>query len=156
MGEPAAGLGWRLGARIVDVVIFSWLTVFVLVEIDQRLLGGDPWGRRAVGIELDSARPFVLVAVLVVLYEVVPVVAFGATAGKAFFGLRVRRRGDDPVPVALAAVARALLLYGPPLVFAAPGALVTLVLLVSVVVPRDGRGIHDRLAGTTVVSVAES
>jgi uncharacterized RDD family membrane protein YckC len=153
--EPVAGLGWRLGARVVDIVTFTWLTAFVLVEIDQRLLGGDPWGRRAVGIEIDSARPVVLVCILVLVYEVVPVVVFGATAGKAFFGLRVRRRSEDPVSDALAALARAVVLYGPPLVFGGPGALVVVVLLVSIVVPRSGRGLHDRLAGTTVVSIAE-
>ena len=43
----------------------------------------------------------------------------------------------------------------PPLVFAGPGLAVPLVLLVSLAVPRNGRGLHDRLAGTTVVSIVE-
>ena len=89
------------------------------------------------------------------MYEVIPVVVFGATPGKAMFGLRVRRRPDDPVPDWLAATTRAVVLYGPPLVFAGPGLVVLLVLLVSLVVPGSGRGLHDRLAGTRVVSVAE-
>ena len=40
--------------------MFAWLVVFVLVEIDQRLLGGDPLGRRQARLVFDSARPIVL------------------------------------------------------------------------------------------------
>lgn len=153
--EPVAALGWRLAARVVDVVVFSWLTVFVLIEIDQRLLGGDPWARRAVGLEFDSARPVVLLFVLVVVYEVVPTAIAGATVGKALFGLRVRRPADDRLPVMVAAAVRAAVLYVPIIYFGTLGALVALLLLASSVVPRSGRGFHDRLAGTTVVSIAD-
>ena len=153
--EPVAGFGWRVAARIVDCVVFAWLTTFVLVEIDQRLLGGDPWGRRAVGIEFDSARPIVLLVVLVVAYEVVPTAVAGVTFGKALFGLRLRRRTDDRIPDWLAAIARAVVLYAPVIFFGSYGALVVVVLLVSFAIPRSGRGLHDRLAGTTVVSVVD-
>jgi hypothetical protein len=153
--EPVAGFGWRVAARIVDVVVFAWLTTFVLVEIDQRLLGGDPWGRRAVGIEFDSARPIVLLFVLVVAYEIVPTAVAGVTFGKALFGLRLRQRPDDRIPRWLAAVARAVVLYAPVIFFGSYGGAVVVVLLVSIAVPRSGRGLHDRLVGTTVVSIAE-
>ena len=154
-GDRPASLGWRIGARVVDVVVFSWLAMIVLVEVDQRLLGGDPWGRRAVGVEIDSARPVVLLALLVLAYEVLPVALAGATPGKALLGLRLRRRPDDPVPSAVAAFVRALVLYLPVVVAAPIGAVVVLALLVSVVLAADGRGVHDRLAGTTVMSVGD-
>ncbi len=154
--QPVAGFGWRVAARIVDVVVFTWLVTFVLVEIDQRLLGGDPWGRRAVGIEFDSARPVVLLFVLVIAYEVVPTAVAGVTFGKALFGLRLRRRPDDRIPDWLAAVARAVVLYAPVIFFGSYGAtVVVVVLLVSFAVPRSGRGLHDRLVGTTVVSITD-
>ena len=44
--RPPAKLSHRLGARILDIVTLLWVLFFVLVEIDQRLLGGDPWGKR--------------------------------------------------------------------------------------------------------------
>ncbi|MEK9580616.1 MAG: hypothetical protein VW037_08940, partial [Acidimicrobiaceae bacterium] len=51
------------------------------------------------------------------------------------------------------ATARALVLYGGPIAFGAFGGTFLLVLVVSVVLPASGRGVHDRLAGTTVVAL---
>jgi uncharacterized RDD family membrane protein YckC len=150
--EHPAGLGWRLGARVVDAVVFTWLAIFVLIELDQRLLGGDPLGREQARLVFDSARSVILLLVLIVAYEVVPLALFGATAGKAVMGLRVRLT-PSALPVGLVAVARAALLYLPPLFLGALGGAVGLVLLVSVVVMADGRGLHDRLLGTLVVMI---
>ena len=155
LDDRPAPLGWRIGARVVDIVVFSWLVVIVLVEIDQRLLGGDPLGRRAVGLEIDAARPVALLALLVIGYEIVPVAWAGVTPGKLLFGMRLRRRPDDPVPSLVASFVRALLLYLPVMVAAPLGGVVLLPLLVSVVVSADGRGLHDRRAGTLVVSVGD-
>lgn len=152
--EPPAGLGWRVGARLVDIVAFSWFVAFVLVEIDQRILGGDPWGRRPGRLEFDSARPVILVLVLAFLYEVVPTAVFGATPGKALFGLRVRLT-SRVLPGPLVAFARGALLYLP-LFFLGPySGIVVVVLFVSVWIPANGRGLHDRLVGSLVVSIAE-
>ena len=96
-GGMVAGRWWRLGARIVDLVAFGWLSAFVLVEIDQRLLGGDPLGREAGRVEITSSRSIILLLIAVLLFEVIPVSTAGATIGKAMLGLRVvRRSGQHP------------------------------------------------------------
>lgn len=149
--RPAAKLTHRIGARVLDVVTLTWALFFVLVEIDQRLLGGDPWGRRPLQIDLSAPRPLLLTVVMIALYEVVPVAAKGATLGKALFGLRLvsaERRGPLPWPRTLA---RTLVLYGAPVAFGAFGGLVLLVLLASLAVPASGRGLHDRIAGSVVI-----
>ncbi|MEQ8842475.1 MAG: RDD family protein [Acidimicrobiales bacterium] len=150
--ETPAGLGWRVSARVVDLVVVAWLVVFLLVEIDQRLLGGDPLGRRQARLVFDSPRPIILLLLLVVVYEVVPAVAWGATPGKALLGLRVRLT-DRSAPAWMMAVGRAVILYVPVIFLGAPGVVVAAILLVSVVVAADGRGLHDRLLGTLVVAL---
>lgn len=150
--EEPAGLGWRLGARAVDVVMFSWLVVFVMVEIDQRLLGGDPLGQRQARLVLDSARPVIIFLLLVAAYEIAPAMAWGATPGKAVFGLRIRLTNTSG-PAWLMAFGRAVVLYFPLFFLGAYGLVVTVVLLVSVVIAADGRGLHDRLLGTLVVTL---
>jgi uncharacterized RDD family membrane protein YckC len=150
--EQPAGLGWRIAARVVDIVMFAWLLVFVLVEIDQRLLGGDPLGRRSARLVFDSARPIVLLLILVALYEIVPAVTWGATPGKAILGLRIRLT-TSRAPAWLMAFGRATVLYLPVLFFGAFGFVVPLVLLISVVIAADGRGLHDRLLGTLIVTL---
>lgn len=136
---------------MIDVVAFSWLVVFVMVEIDQRLLGGDPLGRREARLVFDSGRSVVLLLLLVVGYEVVPAVVWGTTPGKALLGLRVRLTSGAPGP--LMALGRAAVLYLPVLFLGAAGLTVLVVLLASVVIAADGRGLHDRLLGTLVVSL---
>jgi uncharacterized RDD family membrane protein YckC len=148
-----AGFGWRVGARAVDTAVLIWLVVFVVVEIDQRLLGGDPLGRRQARLGFDSPRSVLVVLVLIALYEVVPLILYGATPGKALLGLRVRMVTRH-VPVGLAALGRAAVLYLPVIFLGLIGSVVTLVLLASVAVAADGRGLHDRLLGTVVVSLA--
>ncbi|GEM_PF-1253795 len=150
--EQPAGLVWRLSARIVDSVIFTWVVFFVMVEIDQRLLGGDPLAQRQARLVFDSTRSIVLVLVLVALYEIVPAVLYGATPGKALLGLRVRMATRSMSALA-AAFGRAVVVYLPILFLGAFGLVVAVVLLLSVVLAGDGRGLHDRLLGTLVVSL---
>ena len=45
---------------MLDVVTLTWVLFFVLVEIDQRLLGGDPFGQRPLQIDLTELRPLIL------------------------------------------------------------------------------------------------
>ncbi len=134
------------------MVVFTWLVFFVLVEIDQRLLGGDPWGLRRRPLDFESTRSVVLVLVLAFVYEVVPTAAWGATPGKAMFGLRLRLV-TRAVPAWLVALARAVLLYVPLLFLGVYSAIMMIVLLVSVASPANGRGLHDRLVGTFVVAI---
>lgn len=133
------------------MVALTWLVVFVMVEIDQRLLGGDPLGQRQARLVFDSARSVVLLLVIVAAYEVVPAVLWGATPGKALLGLRIRL--TSAVPAALMALGRAAVLYLPVIFLGVFGSVVAIGLLVSIVLAADGRGLHDRLLGTLVVSL---
>lgn len=141
-----------MAARLLDVVTLTWVLFFVLVEIDQRLLGGDPFGQQPLQLDLTEPRPLILAVVVIALYEVAPVTWKGATLGKALFGLRIvdaDRHASLPLARSLA---RTLVLYGAPVAFGAYGGVLVLVLLVSFVVPASGRGLHDRLAGSAVVA----
>jgi uncharacterized RDD family membrane protein YckC len=149
---PAA-VRHRLGARIVDAITLLWLLGFVLVEIDQRLLGGDPFGRRPLQIDITQGRSLILVIVTIAAYEVVPTVLKGATLGKALLGLRLRTVEPAARMPWSRAAARALVLYGAPVAFGAFGGVVLLILVVSFVVPASGRGLHDRVAGSVVVAL---
>ena len=137
---------------MVDTITLAWIVGFVLIEIDQRLLGGDPFGLRPERIDLSRARSMLLLLALIAAYEVVPTVLYGATLGKAVLGLRVRASGGGPVRGTFSMV-RAVLLYGPTLFLGAFGLLADLVLFVTVAVPASGRGFHDRIAATIVVSL---
>jgi len=152
--EKPAELAWRAGARIVDVIAFTWLSAFVLVELDQRLFGGDPLGRRPGRLAFDSRRAIALAVLLAVVYETVPVVLHGATLGKAMVGVRVRSHNGGNPPGWSAAL-RTMVVYLPPILWGWPGLLVTTAIALSSTVPASGRGIHDRLAATVVVTLAE-
>jgi uncharacterized RDD family membrane protein YckC len=137
---------------VVDIVVVSWLGVFVLFG---RLLGGDPLGRERASnqlVGLSSGRTLLGVAVVIVIYEVLPVAFRGATLGKAMLGVRVVRLDTWDRPGLLSAALRASVLYGP---LAVP--YVGLFLLAVVAVPAlvwpTRRGLHDLAAGTAVIQV---
>ncbi|MEZ5168710.1 MAG: RDD family protein [Acidimicrobiales bacterium] len=151
--ETPASLGARVAARTVDLVVFGWLVVFVVVELDQRLFGGDPLARRRVHVDAGSAHTITLVGLVVIGYEVVPQLLAGATLGKAMLGLRIRTV-DTSVPSLLAAAGRAVVLYVPALALGPVGLLVPLLLASTIALATDRRGLHDRLLGTLVVALA--
>jgi len=152
--EKPAELAWRAGARIVDVIAFTWLSAFVLVELDQRLFGGDPLGRRPGRLVFDSQHSISLAILLAVAYETLPMVLHGSTLGKAMLGVRVRSlTGKNPS--GWSAATRTMAVYLPPIMWGWPGLLVAVVLALSAAFPASGRGIHDRLAATVVVTMAE-
>lgn len=152
--RPPATLWQRLAARLVDVVTLAWFAGFVLVELDQRLLGGDPLGRRRLELDLTDTRPLVLLVLVIGLYEVVPVCGKGATLGKALFGLRLAVVEGSGRLGPARAIARALVLYGAPVALGAYGGFVWLVIFLSLAVPASGRGLHDRLVGSVVVGAS--
>ena len=152
---PPAPLGRRVGARVVDLVVISWLSLFVLIEILGRLLGGDPLGREAAVDRLgdmSGMRTLVGVALVVIAYEVLPVALRGATLGKAMLGVRVVRLDDWGRPGVLSAVIRAGVLYGPLAVPTVGILLFALVIAPGVIWPTR-RGLHDLAAGTAVIGV---
>lgn len=150
-------MGWRLGARFVDLIVVGWLAVFVLVEILGRLLGGDPLGRESASVHLlglSSTRTAVTLVVLLILYEVIPVVLGGATLGKAMLGLRVIELPDWRRPDFLSATIRAVVLYGP-LAVPTIGLLLCAVVVVPALIWPTRRGLHDLAAGTAVVRIGD-
>jgi uncharacterized RDD family membrane protein YckC len=151
---PVAPVGRRVAARLLDTVLLGWITIFVVVEIGARLLGGDPLGRRAVDVDLSAFRTIVLMAVCVVVVEILPVVLVGRTLGKAMTGVTLQNV-DGERPGWAAMVLRSLLLYGPAIALPVLTVPVLLVLLASIVLSAERRGLHDRLAGTRVVLAPE-
>jgi uncharacterized RDD family membrane protein YckC len=139
---------------LLDTVLLGWVTIFVVVEIGARLLGGDPLGRRAVDVDLSAFRTIVLMVVCVVVVEILPVVLVGRTLGKAMTGITLQTVDGDR-PGWAATVLRSLLLYGPAIALPVLTVPVLLVLLGSIVLSTDRRGLHDRLAGTRVVLAPE-
>jgi uncharacterized RDD family membrane protein YckC len=143
--------GRRIGGRVVDLVVAGWLLAIAAIEIDGRLLGGDVFARRPLAaVTPDASRLALITAVVLVAVEVVPTAWWGRTPGKAMLGMRCVDHGTGGPPGLVRSVFRALLLHawtGIPLV----GWLIPVSILVSTLVAADGRGIHDRLAGTIVV-----
>lgn len=130
-----AGLGRRAAALVVD-----WVACL--------LISGAffPSGERSLST-LTQGDPMVTLAIFAV-ENIVLVGSIGCTLGQRLLGLRVRRVVVPPPGQTAAAEA----------VVRAPGFLSSLVrtLLLCLVVPAvvwdaDGRGLHDRAAGTAIV-----
>jgi uncharacterized RDD family membrane protein YckC len=124
LGLPRSGPGSvaRFGRRLVGVLI-DWLLC--------SLIASALWGYSLTGGDADSFKPLAIFA----LQHLILVGTIGFTIGHRVAGLQVVRVvGGLPGP-APALVRTILLVLGiPPLIW-----------------DRDGRGLHDRLAGTVVV-----
>jgi len=138
-----AGLGWRLGARLVDVTVLAWALVILLVEV--------------VGRANDTITTGAVATVgggLLVATELIPTATAGLTAGKFLLGLRVVSIHDGRPPGFGRALARSALLFVPLLYSPLPGWLAVIppiVVLAPIVIDRRHRGLHDRLGSTIVV-----
>lgn len=89
------------------------------------------------------------------LYELPLVALRGQTAGKMMAGIRVARFGDGGVPGWWRSTVRWLVLYGPMFV-PVVGWLVTILVVATAKRDPNGRGLHDRIAGTIVLSVGSA
>lgn len=147
----SAGPARRVGARVVDAVLVAWALVFVTVELEGRLFGGDFLAQRPLSAVSPSATTaaFTLVA-LVVLLDVLPVGLKGRSPGKLMTGTKVVDVADGQAPGVLRAVLRALLLWGWIAVPVVGWGLAAAIALTTLVSPH-GRGLHDRICGTVVV-----
>jgi uncharacterized RDD family membrane protein YckC len=155
--------GRRVSARLVDLVVAAWLAGVLAVEVGSRFLDGDPLAAR-VTQPVSGTAVVVALLLAVVALEVIPTAIWGRTVGKALLGLRVvpadagdlaeRDPAGRPPRVGLvAALLRPALLLGPvALPYAGPG-LALLVGASALVLPR-ARGLHDLVAGTTVVDAS--
>jgi uncharacterized RDD family membrane protein YckC len=169
-GVPVAGWWPRAAARAIDLVVtglLAWLVGFAQTRV---VVGAvvDQFGDAVRAAEAGSEPPpFVydnatltaiavvsLVWLLVTLaYELVFLLWRAATPGKLLLGLRVRRWAPDQ-PLTPRVIALRWLAFEPATAISYVGAVY---LLADVTWPlRDARrqALHDKLAGTCVVSVA--
>lgn len=136
----AAGIAARLVAALVDAALLVGIDAAVF-WLTLRIAGLEPTAAGAGSIRLAPMAAFFMV--LAFLYLVGFTVGGGQTIGKMLTGIRVT--GDDGHSVDLTgAVVRAL------------GCLVSAltlgVLYIPALVGADRRAVHDRMAGTRVVS----
>lgn len=131
----AAGLGQRIGARLLDVLLVGLPASFILNQVG---VGGIGSG--------------VVLSLLWFGYFVFLESNQGATVGKKLLKLRVAGPDGDNPPLEMAAKRNLWMLAGLiPLV----GGLVSLIALVIIVVTiaqnSDNRGLHDTFAGSLVL-----
>jgi uncharacterized RDD family membrane protein YckC len=138
--REAAGAGARLAAVFVDVCLLAALDAMV-IYLTMRICG--------LAFEELSVLPKVPLVLFLVIQNGAYLVAFttgGQTLGKMAAGLRiVSTNPEAPVDVGRSVIRSAWWL-----VLALPAGLGLLPALFS----RDGRGLHDRFAGTRVVRVS--
>jgi len=149
----AAGVFHRLGARLLDGLLFVPLKLIVdaTLHTGSNTRGSGAWS-------LAQAIPYVAA----LLYEVVLTWRFGQTLGKRMVGIRVRDVAENRAPTFLRSVARVgLVAYLPAALLGTwldPGARTLLnltwglVMAGSVLLRPDGRGYHDLAARTRVVA----
>ena len=151
--EHVATVGSRVGAYLLDVLVLLPSTVVFAWQLRTHRHGGVHETLIALSLILAGA------------YEIVAIAVWGQTVGKRIVGVRVAR-GKSPgigfLPSATRWAVRGLLPVALIGRFAsgvvvrlsanAIGSLWALVLLASMSRNQSHRGIHDRLAGTTVVN----
>jgi uncharacterized RDD family membrane protein YckC len=122
-----AGLGRRLGARLVDTVVLGAVTAAAALplgtraadHVNEKIDAAKASGRTVTVWLLDGTTAGCVGAVLAVLilfgvvYEVLPTAKWGRTAGKKLFGVQVRDiEGNEPP--AFGAALRRWLVYSVP------------------------------------------
>lgn len=163
MNHQAPALKRRLWARFID---WAWFVIAVLSMVTAKAVlqccnkdTSDPpilWAQvlsfqNTSSIEIVLFSMWVATGLIASLCYEVPLVALrGQTVGKMMAGVRVVRIADGRVPGWWRSSLRWAALYGPMLVPVA-GWLLTLAVLVTAGLDPDGRGLHDRIAGTIVL-----
>ncbi|HSP59475.1 MAG TPA: RDD family protein, partial [Ornithinimicrobium sp.] len=160
-GQPLAGWGMRLLARLVDGILLSLVTGFVILPlVDPTLLEdyttwimtADPSSAFEVPEGLASGLLRVSLVSLVVglAYEIVLLRLLGATVGKLLTGLRVRmRETPGQLPWGAAAI-RGLVWQGP----SAINGIGQIFMLLNGLWPlwdAKRQALHDKAARTNVV-----
>jgi uncharacterized RDD family membrane protein YckC len=142
----------RLAARVIDVVaVATWVFALAIAHIFLHLplwsgtVAPEPWGTWFLTV--------ITFAVCYAAYEIVFVAKTGATPGKDYMGLAVVDATTGAHPTYGQAARRWFL---PGIVQPIPGAWVsgvlTLVWGATALVDDERRAVHDRLAGTRVVT----
>lgn len=143
-GVPLAAIGQRVGARALDwVIIFMlWMAIMgpVIEREDDDTISVPLWAR-------------ITSLVLLVLYEVAPIVWRGQTPGKMVVGIKTLMLAEPRTPPLINALLRVLPVVAIVIVAGQFFAVVLVFLYFSAGFAKDRRGLLDRLAGTVVVSL---
>ena len=142
--KELAGMGSRLGARIIDWILLAVASVIVLVV----LFGG--LGRTERGFFAALFLSLLVIAAIVLLYEWTMIAVLGQTLGKKWTGVKVVRADNGAVPGWGKSFVRWLI---PGLVNIIPvvGNIALLVVYLSPVFSKTRQGWHDMAAATVVV-----
>ena len=139
-----AGMGRRLWARIIDLILLTVVGLIVIIVTFSRL-GDNEWGFLAA----LAVITLLLLAVLL-LYEVSMIATLGQTLGKKWAGVKVVRADNGAVPGWGKSFVRWLI---PSVVNFIPiiGNAAALVVYLSPVFYPTRQGWHDMAASTAVV-----
>ena len=141
----SAGLGWRILGRVLDAVL-----VGLAYSILAAVVGLPPPTLGLGGVEAWTASA--LTAAIWLLYYVAAESQWGTTVGKRIVGLRVAGPDWARPSVASAAIRNGWIVFGLiPLVGGLVQLVAVIVIAVTIARSEANRGIHDRLAGTTVL-----
>ena len=157
-GVELAGAGSRLGARIIDSVILSVVSIILLVAGVLALIGLDLEDTTETEEELAEGGGVFLGMILAILaigllYEVVLIATRGQTLGKMATRIRVVRADNGQVPGWGKSLGRWLL----PALFGIAGSympfvgLGVLLIYVSLLWDKRRQGWHDKAARTLVI-----
>ena len=142
--KELAGMGSRLGARIIDWILVVVASVIVLIV----LFGG--LGRTERGFFAALFLSLLVIAAVVLLYEWTMIAVLGQTLGKKWTGVKVIRADNGAVPGWGKSFVRWLI---PGLVNIIPvvGNIAFLLVYLSPVFSKTRQGWHDMAAATVVV-----
>ncbi|WP_052809549.1 RDD family protein [Streptomonospora alba] len=155
--ERPAGLGRRVAARLIDLVVLAGIAMLFSALVVNTLPGAEDPLRMAM---LPAVVLSVGLFAIYLAYEAAFTAVYGATPGKLYLGLRVAAADPSvsaPRAGAVAVLKRSVVLYASVLLNFVP-VVSFLALIVSVYAvisaffdrPRH-RGLHDRAGGTAVV-----
>lgn len=139
-----AGMGSRLGARIIDFILLAVASVIVLII----LFGG--LARTERGFFAAFFLSLLVISAIVLLYEVTMIAVLGQTLGKKWAGVKVVHADHGGVPGWGKSIIRWLI---PGLVNIIPviGNIAVLVVFLSPLFSKTRQGWHDMAATTVVV-----
>ena len=148
-----AGLGSRLGARILDAILVGvGMGILFLIGLGGLILSALSGDEAAVilafiAVVFGLALLFLLVTLL---YEVTMIALRGQTVGKMLTGVRVLRADDGGIPGWGKSIGRWLVLTLPSQV-PAVGWIITLLVYLSPTWDDRRQGWHDKTVATVVV-----
>jgi uncharacterized RDD family membrane protein YckC len=149
-GLPLAGRGARLGAQLLDGLLYCAPAMLpsmgLVMMVDEHRVGGDPTPR-------PLARVLIVAGIVgfaaLFLFQMYRLATAGQTLGKRWLDVRVVKQDDSPVTFSSAVLLRSIV---PGLLMAVPYLGLVFWLVDTLFIFRDDRRcLHDLIAGTKVV-----